>query len=102
MEADQRARPWRSRRGCRRRRARAWKPAARPLGLADELGVGIGSAESSAASPAAVASGFPDSVPAWYTGAERGEVVHEVGPAAEGADVEPAADDLAEAGQVGA
>ena len=48
-----------------------------------------------------MASGFPESVPAWYTGPMRSEHVHDVGPPAEGTDREPAADHLAEARQVG-
>ena len=44
-----------------------------------------------------MASGFPDSVPAWYTGPSGREHVHDVGPTAEGADGQAAADDLAEA-----
>jgi hypothetical protein len=47
-----------------------------------------------------VASGFPDRVPAWYTG-PSGEHVHDVGPTAERPDREPAADDLAERREVG-
>ena len=53
----------------------------------------------SVARPAAMATGLPDSVPAWYT-AERGEPLHDVAPAAEGADRHAAADDLAESGHV--
>ena len=42
-------------------------------------------AGSSTARPAAVASGFPDSVPAWYTGPTGRQVLHHVAAAAEGA-----------------
>ena len=79
LEARRPAR-WPGRRGARRRRRRAASRAARP---------------------AAVASGFPDRVPAWYTGPSGREVVHHVGPPTERADVEAAADHLAEAGEVG-
>ena len=54
----------------------------------------------SVANAAAVASGFPESVPAWYR-AHRGELVHDLRPAAEGRERQPAAGDLAEDGQVG-
>ena len=54
----------------------------------------------STAWPAAVASGFPESVPAWYTG-PVGASCRAHGPAAERADGQAAADHLAEAPQVG-
>ena len=47
-----------------------------------------------------MASGFPLSVPAWYTAPSGRELVHHVGPAADRGEREPAADDLAEDRQV--
>ena len=55
---------------------------------------------SSTARPAAVASGFPDSVPAWYTGPTGASCGQQLPAAAERADRQPAADHLAEAPQV--
>ena len=46
--------------------------------------------------PAAIASGLPLSVPAWYTGPSGRELVHDVRAPAEGADRQAAADDLPE------
>ena len=51
--------------------------------------------------PARRATGLPDSVPAWYTGPERRQMLHDVAPPAEGADRHAAADHLAERGEVG-
>ena len=58
------------------------------------------SSSSSVAIPAAIASGWPDSVPAWYIGPVGRDERHQVAPAAVCADRHPAADDLAEHGEV--
>ena len=50
--------------------------------------------------PAVIASGLPDSVPAWYTRPGRRHEIHDVGAAAVGADRQAAADDLSEAGEI--
>ena len=51
--------------------------------------------------PAAMASGLPLQRAGLIDGAERGDVIHEVGAAAVRADGQAAADDFAEAGEVG-
>ena len=48
-----------------------------------------------------MASGFPESVPAWYTGPDRSQLLHDVGASTEGRQRQPAAHDLPEHGQVG-
>ena len=55
----------------------------------------------SVARPQAVATGLPDSVPAWYTGPERRELLHDGARAAEGRQRHAAADHLAEHREVG-
>ena len=73
-----------------------------PAGAGGELDVHVvARARSSAASPAAVASGLPASVPAWNTGPSGDSVSMISSAPADGADRQAAADDLAERGQVG-
>ena len=48
-----------------------------------------------------MASGFPESVPAWYTAPSGASSVHDVGAAADRGEREAAADDLAEDREVG-
>ena len=78
-----------------------WSPSARRVADAVERVVGAVSSSPSTARPAAVASGFPDSVPAWYTGPSGARCDIDVARPAERADRQAAADDLAEAPQVG-
>ena len=54
----------------------------------------------STASPAAVATGLPERVPAWYTGPSGRQLLHNLAPAAESGQGQAPADDLAEAPQV--
>ena len=78
-------------------KARRRAPSASRVAVASRRAYASASRCSRAARPAAVASGFPDSVPAWYTGPSGATTDITSLAAAVGADVEPAADDLAEA-----